>query len=394
MTDIVSFTGLGLSFEINRVAFSIGKFDVYWYGLLIGLGMLIAFVYAMQNANKFGVDVDRMLDVVLVGAIFGIVGSRLYYVIFAEKGEFTSFFDIIDIRNGGLAFYGTVIGAAVAALIMCPLRKVKLFPMLDISGIGLLIGQCVGRWGNFFNQEAFGCNTNLPWGMTSSTVVRYLTFNADTIAEHGMSVDPLAAVHPTFLYESIWYLIGTIILVKYAKKRKFDGEIALIYLAWNGAGRAVFEGLRTDSLYLGSIRISQLLAILGFVASVAVIIIVRTKIKKSDEPSRYIPYGNSEEWAKELSELNAERDGKAKADDAGMQTEQNDVFDDEAERELETDESAEPAQPERELAEWEKIVEEWVSLAKLVTVVDNDIPTNPEVNKDTFWSIVEEWIKQ
>lgn len=331
---IVSFPGLGLEFSISRVAFSIGGFNVYWYGVIIGTGLLLAVLYAMARSREFGVDQDRLLDVVLFGTVGGVVGARLYYVLFSAPGTFTSFADIIDIRDGGLAFYGAIIGVLLTCAFVCPARKVKFLPMMDLIGMGFLIGQSIGRWGNFFNQEAFGYNTDLPWGMTSSTITAYLSSHIGAIEAHGMAVDPLAPVHPTFLYESIWYLIGFIVIAIYAKHRRFDGEVFLLYFGWNGFGRFFVEGLRTDSLYIGTIRVSQLLAALMVVLSVSAIAFVRAKIKRNNDPSYLIPYGKTEQCAKDLAMLASKRkDGQAEtvedSDDKALLNDENNTREDE-----------------------------------------------------------------
>ncbi len=327
MSTTVSFPGLGLAFSIDRVAFSIGNFDIYWYGILIGLGLALGMIYAVRHAKEFGIDADRMLDVIIVGTIFGVIGARLYYVVFAPEGMFTSFQDLIDTRKGGVAFYGAVIGAILSAVITCKIRKVKLLPMIDVASVGFLIGQGIGRWGNFFNQEAFGTNTTLPWGMTSDTVVHYLTGNAEMLKAHNIFVDPAMPVHPTFLYESLWCLLGAVIFMSYAKRRKFDGEMTLLYFAWNGFGRAFIEGMRTDSLYWGDIRVSQLLAIVGAVLAMIAVFVVRLKINKSDNPDYLIPYGHTEKAAAELAAFEKERLAKSKKD-GGDETDADEDTDD------------------------------------------------------------------
>ncbi len=300
---LVSFPGLGLEFFISHVAFKIGGFEVYWYGIIIGLGLLLAMVYAFPKMKKLGVDDDKFIDVVLVSIIAGVIGARLYYVIFSNPSQYQTLADVFDFRDGGLGFYGAVIFGFAAAYIMCRIKKVKILPSLDVASIGFLIGQGLGRWGNFFNQECFGTNTDLPWGMTSKTVQSYLISNLSKIEAHGMIVDPYLPVHPTFLYESLWLLLGFVVLAIYLKNRKFDGEITLMYLAWNGIGRAVIEGLRTDSLYIGSVRVSQLLAIVGAVLSIAAIVFIRVKQKKSGDENYLKPYGMTEEWAKEYAAI-------------------------------------------------------------------------------------------
>lgn len=252
----VSFPGLGLEFTIDNVAFRIGGFEVYWYAVIILTGFLLAVAYAYKNGRRFGVNTGDMLDVVLVGLFCGIVGARLYYVIFNIK-NYHSLLDVINIRDGGLGIYGGVILALVGGGLMCRRRNIHLFSMFDLVGLGFLIGQGTGRWGNFANQEAFGSPTDLPWGMMSA--------NTGNVT-----------VHPCFLYESIWCFSGLILLHFLSKKwYVFRGQYFLSYLAWYGLGRAWIEGLRTDSLYLipGVIRVSQLVAILCVAAAIPLIVL-------------------------------------------------------------------------------------------------------------------------
>ncbi len=307
MSTIVQFPGLGIELPITRVAFSIGSFDVYWYGVILGLGLALGMIWALKNTREFGVDQDKFIDLLLVGTVAGIIGARLYYVAFAQPGEFTSFWQIFDLRRGGVAFYGAVIFGLGSAILMCRKTKVRFLPVADLASVGFLIGQGIGRWGNFFNQEAFGANTTLPWGMTSDTVRRYLANNLDMLAQKGITVDPALPVHPTFLYESLWCALGFILISRYIKKRKFDGEITLLYFAWNGFGRAIIEGLRTDSLYLGGIRISQMLAIVGCAASVIAVLVIRNKIKSAPDKNYLVPYGHTDECARELAAIADER---------------------------------------------------------------------------------------
>ena len=170
----VEFPGLGLEFDISRVAFYIGSVPIYWYGIVIGLGFALALVFAFANAKRFGIDADRMSDVIILTTICAVLCARAYYVIFAPF-EYQSFWDMINIRDGGLAIYGGVIGAVVFGILFSKWRKVPVLPMLDLAAMGFLIGQGLGRWGNFFNQEAFGTNTTLPWGMYSDGTAAYLS---------------------------------------------------------------------------------------------------------------------------------------------------------------------------------------------------------------------------
>ena len=257
----VQFPGLGLDLTVNRVALAIGGFNIYWYGVIIAAGMLLAMLYAFRNAVDYGIDSDRLVDVVAIGAVMSIVCARIYYVAMAPF-EYQSLWEMVDIRKGGIAIYGAVIGAFVFGGLAAKWRKVPLLPLFDLVSLGFLIGQGIGRWGNFVNQEAFGTNTTLPWGMYSEGTEAYLK-SVQVTLQAGVTVDPTAPVHPTFLYESIWCLLGFLVLSHFFKKRRFNGQIFLSYIIWYGLGRAWIEGLRTDSLLIGNtgLRASQLLAI-------------------------------------------------------------------------------------------------------------------------------------
>ena len=270
LTNLVQFPGLGLSFELNRVAFSIGRFNVYWYGVCIAFGICLALVFAFRHSVEFGVDADSMVDVILIGIVLGIASARAYYVAMAPF-KYESIWEMIAIRDGGLAIYGGIIGGFLFGGLACKWRGVPVLPMFDLTAMGFLLGQCCGRWGNFFNQEALGCNTTLPWGMYSEATRDYLMGSTVT-AQSGVTIDPNLPVHPTFLYESIWCLVGFILLFRYIKKRKFNGDIALRYMIWYGAGRFWIEALRTDSLMLVpsiGLRVSQLIAGIAVAAGVA-----------------------------------------------------------------------------------------------------------------------------
>ena len=282
-TTTVSFPGMGLEFEVDRVAFHLGSLPVYWYGILIALGFILAIMYVSRRAKEFGVDADRMLDVVLGGAIGGIVGARAYFVLLQWDYYGQNLDQIFNTRSGGMAIYGGLIGGVLVGMLMCKLRKVKMLPALDLVAGGFLIGQCIGRWGNFINVEAFGGNTSLPWGMASPNITAYLSAHEAELEAIGMNIDPNMPVHPTFLYESLWCLLGFAFLAWYARRRKFDGEMILLYVMWYGAGRAVIEGLRTDSLMIPNtaLRASQVLAIV-LVGVAAVIWLLQTsKVKKN-----------------------------------------------------------------------------------------------------------------
>lgn len=278
--NTVEFPNLGLSFQVKQWAFSIFGFDIAWYAIIIAVGFVLACIYIFRQVPKFGLDSDRVVDVILGGMVGGIIGARLYYVIFAWDRFKDNIGDIFNLRLGGLAFYGALIGSIVVSLLICKWRGVKILPMLDLAGMGFLIGQGIGRWGNFVNVEAYGTQTSPDYllGMTSSS------FKPDQ-----------GLVHPCFLYESLWCLIGFIVLHQYIKKRRFDGELALMYLAWNGAGRAVIEGLRDDSLWVGSFRVSQLLAVGMMIFAIAMILIIRRRIKQHDDPDYLKRYADTDD---------------------------------------------------------------------------------------------------
>lgn len=261
MINTVSFDKLGIhDIVLNRVAISniFGTgLDVYWYAIIITAGLVLAMLFGMKHAKDVGLNADNILDVVIFGVPCALIGARLYYVIF-EADQFHSFTDIINIRKGGLAIYGGLIAGLIVGLVYSKVKKINVLALFDIACMGFFIGQSIGRWGNFVNAEAFGGVTDLPWGM---------------------SINGGAPVHPTFLYESLWNLVGFILAYIYLKKlRKENGEIFFFYLAWYGAGRAWIEGLRTDSLWLGGIRVSQLVAGVSFIIGTTLIILVRTGV--------------------------------------------------------------------------------------------------------------------
>ena len=269
----VSFPGLGINnLEINRVAFSIGSFNVYWYGVVIATGLLLAVIYAYVNADRYGVDRNKLFDCVIVGIITAVIGARVYYIAF-YSGDLSTFFDI---RDGGIAIYGAIIGALIGGLTMAKIRKHPFLPLLDVTMVGFLIGQALGRWGNFFNQEAFGYQTNSLFRMISENT--YID---------GQNV----AVHPCFLYESVWCALGFLFLHIFNRKfQKYHGQVFYLYLVWYGFERMIVEGLRTDSLYLPfsifgyDIRVSQALSVVLVVTGIILLIVNR---KKDDGMQNY-----------------------------------------------------------------------------------------------------------
>lgn len=296
MEQVLSFPGLGINeIHLSRVAFSVGSLEIYWYGIIIAFGMIAAVTYVVKRSKTFGLDPDRVMDVVIGTVIGGVIGARLYFVIFSWDQFAGDLMQIFNTRNGGLAIYGGIIGGALALILMCKLRKVRFRPMGDIAVCGVILGQAIGRWGNFVNIEAFGSNTTLPWGMTSPVITNYLSYYQDALAAQGVMVDPSLPVHPTFLYESLWCFAGFALLAYYTKKRRFDGEMILIYFTWYSLGRAWIEGLRTDSLMLGDARVSQMLAIILAIGALIAWMAVRAQMEKRNDPAFLPLYVNTEE---------------------------------------------------------------------------------------------------
>ena len=260
----ISFPGLGIKWNPDSVL-SIGSLSIHYYGLIIAFGMALAVLYGWKRSKQFGIKQDHILDGVLIIVPIALICARLYYCLFQwkEGGYAENPISILYIWEGGLAIYGGVIGAVVAIAVFCKVKKIKLAALLDLVFLGFLIGQSIGRWGNFFNREAFGVETNsfLKMGLMNA-VTGKVTYH-----------------HPTFLYESLWNAIGFVLLHFLSKRRKYDGQIALGYCAWYGLGRAIIEGLRTDSLYIGNtdLRVSQLLAALSCVVAVAALLMMSFK---------------------------------------------------------------------------------------------------------------------
>ncbi len=339
-SDHLVFPRLGIDLTVKSTAFTVFGVSVAWYGILIMLGMLLAMIYGFSRMREFGIDSDRAIDAIIGGVIGGIIGARAYYVIFHWESFAGDWKSVFNIRQGGLAIYGGIIGAVLVGGIICKIRKVRLLPMLDIAGLGFLIGQSIGRWGNFMNHEAFGTNTDNLFGMSSGRIQAYIAQNFPD-----GSVDPYQPVHPCFLYESVWCLLGFVILHIISKKwRKFDGEIALLYVVWYGAGRFMIEGLRTDSLRVGTVRVSQVLALVSAIAAAVLFVVMyfRTKRQGTD----YKLYRDTaesaallEETERKYEEREARRKAKkqAKARESGrthtIMSEEDEELEDEEQRE-------------------------------------------------------------
>lgn len=273
----VTFPGLGLTFHVTSIAFHIFGWPIRWYGLIIATGFLLAVFFCNHRASRYGVTTDEIIDLLIYAVPTCIIGGRLYYVIFyldhyRRADGSLDFLAMVRIWDGGIAIYGAIIAAIIVVAIFCKKRKISFFAFADLGSMGVLIGQLVGRWGNFVNVECYGGPTDLPWRMGIY----------DTVG----GVQQYMEVHPTFLYESLWNLAGLLLLAFVVERfRTFDGQIFWSYMAWYGLGRSWIEGLRTDSLYFFStgLRVSQILAIIFCLASAVVLLIQFTRPHKLEE---------------------------------------------------------------------------------------------------------------
>jgi phosphatidylglycerol:prolipoprotein diacylglycerol transferase len=332
----VEFKLFDFAFRFSPVAFTVFGKDVFWYGIIITVGIILAVLYAFMRAKQSGIKPDHMYDYSIFTIIFGIIGARTYYVL-SELDSYNSFMDAIAIWKGGLAIYGGVIGGICALIVTALVKKHKPLRILDCAAPATMIGQMIGRWGNYMNQEAFGCNTDLPWGMRSFVyaphdgvrmqgTVEYLNIHKASLMQKNpdLIIDPQGYVHPTFLYESLWNLLGFILINIFYKKKKFDGAILFAYLGWYGLGRLFIEGLRTDSLYLGStnIRLSQLVALICIVLSVFALVWGTVRAKAAGVTTLYTKTENGK-WmmtdalcAEESTEEAEETDAEAEVSEA------------------------------------------------------------------------------
>lgn len=290
MINTVTFPGLGLEFTINRVAIELFGRSVYWYGIIIATGLLLAMYLCGKWGKRFGITEDQITDMMLFAVPAALVAVRAYYVIFnldlyrLQDGSL-DWGAILRYSDGGLAIYGAIFSSALVLLIFCRAKKISFWAFADLGVHGLLIGQLVGRWGNFMNVEAFGGCTTLPWRMCSESIARYMLNNeyVDAMGAQ-MILDGSMGVHPTFFYESVWNLIGLLIVYYIGKHRKFDGQCFLFYFFWYGLGRTWIEGLRTDSLYFFGlelfgmpVRTSQMVSVVFCVTAGAALLYMLRK---------------------------------------------------------------------------------------------------------------------
>ena len=261
MYSEISFPSFGIAINPPS-SFNLGPLSIHLYGVIIATGLILAVLYCSKRADQFGLTEDTLLDGVLWVTPVAILCARIYYCAFSWELYADNPISVLYIWEGGIAIYGSVIGAVLGVIVFCKIKKVRITAVLDLVSLGFLIGQSLGRWGNFFNREAFGAETESFFRMGLMKA----------------STGEITYYHPTFLYESVWNLTGFLVLHFLSKKRRFDGQIALGYLAWYGLGRAFIEGLRTDSLYIGNIRVSQLLAAVSCVVALGLLLMHSRKM--------------------------------------------------------------------------------------------------------------------
>lgn len=283
----VSFPHLGIYIKHLVNHFNIFGFRIAFYGIIIALGMLAGINMACADAKRRGQNPELYLDFAMYAIIFSIIGARTYYVIFEWDMYKDDLLQIFNLRGGGLAIYGGVIAAVITLIVFTKVKKQSFFSMADSGVLGLILGQIIGRWGNFFNAEAFGGYTNSLFALRYKLDIVGSGMLNDNVLSHVMDIDGVKyiQVHPTFLYESCWNLLVLVFMLWYRKRKKFDGEVFFIYLGGYGLGRMIIEGLRTDSLLLPhtNIAVSQLLAGICFVVSIIWIIIGRKRVKNATE---------------------------------------------------------------------------------------------------------------
>ena len=283
MHTMIEFPNLGIYLANVGKSITVFNFDIAFYGITIGIGMLMGILIASWQAKRIGVNPEHVVDVAMYGIVFGIIGARIYYVAFSWAMYKDDPLSVFNLREGGLAIYGGVIAAIITVIVFAKIKKLSAPQLFDTVGVGLVTGQAIGRWGNFFNREAFGEYTDNLFAMRLPLDAVRKSDVTELMREHMETIEGVdfIQVHPTYLYESMWCVMVLIIMILYTKHRKFDGEVFLIYLLGYGLGRVWIEGLRTDQLLLPvvGLPVSQLLAGVLIVGSLITIIVVRLKKK-------------------------------------------------------------------------------------------------------------------
>ncbi|HCF82927.1 MAG TPA: prolipoprotein diacylglyceryl transferase [Ruminococcaceae bacterium] len=338
----------GTEIEYYR-GFEVFGVPIYWYGILIAIGILLACLYVFKRMEKdFGLSRDRAFDVIFAATIIGFICARIYFCVFTTLNpdspkNYTFVTTFTEIRDGGIAIYGGIIGAVLGGFLFCKLRKVHFTTMLDVAALGFLIGQAIGRWGNFVNQEAYGRDCPTDW---------IFAMKGSLITSQGIT----GVVHPCFLYESVWCALGFVFLHFYSKKlRTFDGEIFLLYIAWYGLERFFVEGLRTDSLMAGNFRVSQIVAAVSCGLAFAAFVVFKILTKKKNIPL-YVNSGASAELLE--SDRKAEEERKSKKEAKKNQPAESILSDDEDEEDKPAEEAEKAEKPTEAVEESREIIGE------------------------------------
>ncbi len=353
----VTFGGMDAIFYVSSVfcEFTIGgnEYSIKWYGIIIAFGFILAALFGGRIAYTWKMDLSKMVDVLIYGTFGGIIGARAYYVAFEWDYYSQNPGQIFQIWNGGLAIYGGIIGGIIAAYITCKVEKMNFRNLLDLVGMSLLIGQGIGRWGNYANQEAFGTFTNGNYGMMSDKVISYIARNPDkyglkdiaaTVGVESYIKSNNLYVHPTFFYEFVWCMLGFLILYIMLKKfRKFSGQLFLSYGIWYGIGRMIIEGLRTDSLYIGNtdIRVSQLLSAVLVVVCLVILIFMLIKTKRHPVPIEGVDFFPEKKKSDKNTKTNKNGEKLSKTETGSLEIKENEATvpsDEEAEKADEEDE--------------------------------------------------------
>ena len=314
MSTTVSFPGLGIGeFSVDRVAFEIFGKPIYWYGVIIMLGIVAAFIHAMIRSKREGFTPDDVLDLGIFTVVFGVLGARLYYVLTTlDTHEYKNIIDVFAIWEGGLAIYGGIIAGCTALVLTAVYKKINPLKVMDAVGPGVMLAQAIGRWGNFMNGEAFG------YEVAEGSLL--YPFRMGLISDYTNTGSTMHYYHPTFLYESLWNIAGFILIACIYRKKKFNGQMALTYFAWYGFGRMFIEGLRTDSLYLGNtnIRVSQLVGFLCFVVFTGLIVYMLVGVRKKMKGGSYVPVfpAPADEQTESAEQVNSQNENKENEDTA------------------------------------------------------------------------------
>ncbi len=309
----IQFPNLGFEIEVGKSFMLFGKFEIAYYGITMALSMIFGAIVAYREAKRTGQKVDDYVDYTIFGILGGVVGARLYYVAFKWDTYKDNLLEIFNLRGGGLAIYGAVIGAALVAVIFCKIKKMNFWKFADTAVLGLITGQIIGRWGNFFNREAFGSFTDslfamrIPLADASTGVLNPNALEAITVTVNGAQY---VQVHPTFLYESVLNLLLIILLIIFRDKKKFYGETFCRYLIGYGVIRFIIEGFRTDQLRIGEIAVSQVLS--AVLAAAAIVFVIVTRVRLKGKPAQVDPIPPRKKKPGETQEA----DGAEKAKDS------------------------------------------------------------------------------